>query len=91
MTTRRPWLWVRLAAGEKSGTEAVAATAGPNGKVGLMVFPRLSESAVDQALALARTRSIGVLLTTSWFMAMVVVVATIMLPVETIVVEPPCA
>lgn len=43
----------------------------------LVVFPRLSETGTEQAFALARTRTVGVMLTSTWFMAMVVVLATI--------------
>jgi hypothetical protein len=48
----------------------------------LVVFPRLTATGTEQALALARTRTVGVLLTSTWFMAMVVVVATIALAVD---------
>jgi len=48
----------------------------------LVVFPRLTATGTEQVLALTRTRTVGVLLTSSWFMAMVVVVATIALAVD---------
>jgi hypothetical protein len=48
----------------------------------LVVFPRLAATGTEQALALARTRVVGVLLASSGFMAMVVVVATIAIAVD---------
>jgi hypothetical protein len=48
----------------------------------LLVFPRLTTTGIEQSLALARTRTVGVLLMSSWFVAMVVIVATIALAVD---------
>jgi hypothetical protein len=48
----------------------------------LVVFPRLASTGTEQALSLARTRVVGVLLMASCFMLMVVVVATIALAVD---------
>ena len=48
----------------------------------LVVFPRLAATGAEQALALARTRVVGVLLASSGFMAMVVVIATIAIAVD---------
>ena len=48
----------------------------------LVVFPRLAATPVEGALAEARTQIVGVLLTSSWFMMMVVIAATIALAVD---------
>ncbi len=48
----------------------------------LVVFPRLAATGTEQALALARARVVGVLLASSGFMAMVVVIATIAIAVD---------
>lgn len=48
----------------------------------LVVFPRLSATASEDALAKARTKIVGVLLMSSCFMLMVVVAATIGLAVD---------
>ena len=48
----------------------------------LVVFPRLAATASEGALAEARTQMVGVLLTSTWFMMMVVIAATIALAVD---------
>lgn len=48
----------------------------------LVIFPRLAATGSEEALALARTRVVGVLLTSSYFTVMVVVTATIGLAVD---------
>jgi hypothetical protein len=48
----------------------------------LVVFPRLAATSREEVLARARTTVVGVLLTASFFMAMVVVTATIGIPVD---------
>jgi len=48
----------------------------------LVVFPRLAATASEGALAEARTQIVGVLLTSTWFMMMLVIAATIALAVD---------
>jgi hypothetical protein len=48
----------------------------------LVVFPRLAATGAEEALSLARTRVVGVLLMSSWFTLMVVIAATIALAVD---------
>jgi hypothetical protein len=48
----------------------------------LVVFPQLASTGTEQALAVARTRIVGVLLVASCFMLVVVVVATVAVAVD---------